>query len=79
MRRGQFHTKLSQGRESSLRQHSLLNLVKGESLHVSFSTERGVWARPVFMNLQKFTRLVTDPPNYCILPAMLRWKKKNFF
>ena len=41
MRRGQFHTKLSQGREDSLRQHTLLNLVKGESLHVSFSTERG--------------------------------------
>ena len=35
-------------------------------------------SRPVFMNLQKFTRLVTDPPNYCILPAMLRWKKNLF-
>ena len=42
MRRGQFHTKSSQGREDSLGQHTLLNLVKGMSLHDSFSTERGL-------------------------------------
>ena len=72
MRRGQFHTKSSQGHEDSLRKHTLLNLVKGMSLHDSFSRERGVRASLVLVNLLKFIHLVTDPPKHHILPQMLR-------